>query len=34
MKMQLIGDPVEWKQAPGSDVLESARALGRLFAAE
>lgn len=34
MKMQLIGDPVEWKQAPSSDVLESARALGRLFAAE
>ena len=34
MKMQLIGDPVEWKQAPSSDVLERARALGRLFAAE
>lgn len=34
MKMQLIGDPVEWKQAPSSDVLESARALGRLFAEE
>ncbi len=32
MKMTLVSDPLEWKQAAGTDVLEQARALGRALA--
>ena len=31
MKMELVGDPLEWKQAPTAEVLEKARQLGKLF---
>ncbi len=31
MKMELVGDPVEWKQAPTAEVLEQARQLGKLL---
>ncbi|MDY4558295.1 MAG: FprA family A-type flavoprotein [Alloprevotella sp.] len=29
MKMEVVGEPLEWKQAPDTDVLERARELGR-----
>ena len=29
MKMEVVGEPLEWKQAPDTDVLERARQLGR-----
>ena len=32
MKMDWVGDPLEWKQAPGSDVLAHARDLGASLA--
>ena len=32
MGMQLIGDPLEWKQGAGQDVLQKARELGRQLA--
>jgi flavorubredoxin len=32
MKMTEVTPPVEWKQAPGADALESGRALGRALA--
>ena len=31
MKMQVVGNPVEWKQGAGDDALSCARALGRLL---
>lgn len=32
MGMQLIGDPLEWKQGAGQDVIQKARELGRQLA--
>ena len=31
MKMEVVGHPLEWKQAPDADVLAAARELGRLL---
>ena len=31
MKMEVVGEPLEWKQAPDTDVLERARELGRIL---
>ena len=31
MKMELVGDGLEWKQGVTAETLEQARALGRLF---
>lgn len=32
MKMDLVADPVEWKQGAGADTLNAARSLGRQLA--
>ena len=32
MKMELVGEPVEWKQGVSADTLQCARSLGKLLA--
>ena len=32
MKMELVGEPVEWKQGVSADTLQRARSLGKLLA--